>query len=82
MSMDALKDIAKSLNAPLSEEPTTLIYNIIDAESEQVSQKPAPKKKREKKSAVPQKEVYRRSRKRASEERAQLPQSLSKAMNV
>ena len=56
MSMDALKDIAKSLNAPLSEEPTTLIYNIIDAESEQVSQKPAPKKKRERKSAVPQKE--------------------------
>ncbi len=43
--MDALKALATELNAEMSNDPTTLIYNIIDAESMLPAQKPEGEKK-------------------------------------
>ena len=52
MSMDELKGLAKTLNAQLTDDQTTLIYNIIDAESEIGAKKTvAEPKKRTKKTA-------------------------------
>ncbi len=49
MSLDELQELAESLNAEKSEEISTLIYNIIDTESEREAAlqaaKPAPKKR-------------------------------------
>lgn len=57
MSMDALKEIARTLKAPISEDITTIIYNIIDAESEQISQNPSSSKQRGRKTSNAKNEV-------------------------
>ncbi|MCF0196963.1 MAG: hypothetical protein HUK03_07010, partial [Bacteroidaceae bacterium] len=52
MSADQLIALAKSVNAELSDDKISLIYNIIDAESVQVSEKMPKKRGRKPKSAT------------------------------
>ncbi len=53
MTLEELNELAGKLGAELSNDQTTLIYNILDAQSLQATVEPAPKKRGRKPKAVP-----------------------------